>query len=241
MEQQQGGLQSGATAESRFRSQNATTEDLLRSQTVGLVKLEDFRKRRAEVLDQQTEPEVPQKESNQQPKKKPRKASAKLLLSFDPDEGATDDSSAAPSPATAGADMSTDGADEQVPVKRPRPNTVSGPAPKNMTKSALAREARLREELRREYLAVQEIVKGTEVMIPFVFYEGSNKSGGAIKMKKGEQISLFLERARKVGIRSGQGNVDNKDFTRKGWARMSMDELMLVRGDMIIPHVSRAL
>lgn len=39
-------------ANSRFTSQNATAEDLLKSQTVGLVQLSDFRKRRAEVLEQ---------------------------------------------------------------------------------------------------------------------------------------------------------------------------------------------
>ena len=37
---------------SRFKSQAATAEDLLKSQTVGLVALSDFRKRRAEALEQ---------------------------------------------------------------------------------------------------------------------------------------------------------------------------------------------
>jgi len=36
---------------SRFTSQNATAEDLLKAQTVGLVNLSDFRKRRAEALE----------------------------------------------------------------------------------------------------------------------------------------------------------------------------------------------
>lgn len=36
----------------RFTSQASTAEDLLKSQTVGLVHLSDFRKRRAEVLEQ---------------------------------------------------------------------------------------------------------------------------------------------------------------------------------------------
>jgi protein FAM50 len=39
-----------ATA-SRFTSQAASAEDLLKEQTVGLVHLSDFRKRRAEALD----------------------------------------------------------------------------------------------------------------------------------------------------------------------------------------------
>lgn len=36
----------------RFTSQTSTAEDLLKSQTVGLVHLSDFRKRRAEALEQ---------------------------------------------------------------------------------------------------------------------------------------------------------------------------------------------
>lgn len=35
----------------RFTSQVATAEDLLKAQTVGLVNLNDYRKRRAEALD----------------------------------------------------------------------------------------------------------------------------------------------------------------------------------------------
>lgn len=37
---------------SRFTAQAPTAEDLLKSQTVGLVALSDFRKRRAEALEQ---------------------------------------------------------------------------------------------------------------------------------------------------------------------------------------------
>jgi protein FAM50 len=38
-------------ANARFTSQAATAEDLLKAQTVGLVNLNDYRKRRAEALD----------------------------------------------------------------------------------------------------------------------------------------------------------------------------------------------
>jgi hypothetical protein len=42
---------SGTPANSRFTTQAATAEDLLKEQTVGLVNLNDFRKRRAEALE----------------------------------------------------------------------------------------------------------------------------------------------------------------------------------------------
>jgi protein FAM50 len=41
-----------AAGSGRFTGQKATAEDLLKSQTVGLVQLSDFRKRRAEALEQ---------------------------------------------------------------------------------------------------------------------------------------------------------------------------------------------
>ena len=45
-------MASDAAPSSRFTSQGATAQDLLASQTVGLVNLSDFRKRRADALEQ---------------------------------------------------------------------------------------------------------------------------------------------------------------------------------------------
>lgn len=42
---------SGTSTPRSFMNQTATAEDLLKSSTVGLVNLSDFRKRRAEVLE----------------------------------------------------------------------------------------------------------------------------------------------------------------------------------------------
>lgn len=101
-----------------------------------------------------------------------------------------------------------------------------------MTKSALLKEAQLKEQLRKEYTQIQEAVKATEFVIPFVFWDGKNQPGGMCRMKKGDHIWLFLERARKVGA-------EKADKSRKDWARISVDDLMVVKGDIIIPHVSR--
>lgn len=43
---------SGTSTPRAFTGQNASAEELLKSQTVGLVNLADFRKRRADVLEQ---------------------------------------------------------------------------------------------------------------------------------------------------------------------------------------------
>lgn len=109
--------------------------------------------------------------------------------------------------------------------------------PKVMTKAALLREAQTREQLRKEFLAMQEAVKATEIVIPFVFYDGTNIPGGACKVKKGDYIWLFLDRSRKLGAEMGVGGGDRAN-SRKEWARVGVDDLMLVRGEIIIPHVS---
>jgi hypothetical protein len=98
--------------------------------------------------------------------------------------------------------------------------------------SALLREAQTREQLRKEFLVMQEAVKQTEFLIPFVFYDGTNIPGGQCRMKKGDMVWLFLDRARKVGAEVG-----GSDKARREWARVGVDDLMLVKGDIIIPHV----
>jgi protein FAM50 len=103
---------------------------------------------------------------------------------------------------------------------------------KSMSKSALLRDAQTREQLRKDFLVMQEAVKQTEFLVPFVFYDGTNIPGGQCRMKKGDMVWLFLDRARKVGAEVG-----GSDKARREWARVGVDDLMLVKGDIIIPHV----
>ena len=121
--------------------------------------------------------------------------------------------------------------------KRLGPNSNVTVAPKAMTKSALLREAQTREQLRKEFLLLQEAVKSTDIVIPFVFYDGTNIPGGICKVKKGDHIWLFLDRSRKVGAALGVGATGEKSNSRRDWARVGVDDLMLVRGEIIIPHV----
>ena len=127
--------------------------------------------------------------------------------------------------------------DSAVERRRLKPNSNVDFIPKAMTKSALLREAQTREQLRKEFLAMQEAVKATEIVIPFVFYDGTNIPGGACKVRKGDYIWLFLDRSRKVGAELGVGGGE-KASSRREWARVGVDDLMLVRGEIIIPHVS---
>lgn len=85
-------------------------------------------------------------------------------------------------------------------------------------------------------MQVQEAVKATEIAIPFVFYDGANTPGGMVRMQKGDFVWVFLDKSRKVGAELGVGD---QSTSRKSWARVGVDDLMLVRDTVIIPHVSQ--
>lgn len=189
-----------------------------------------------------------------QPLRKKKKKASKGLLSFgdDEEEGTSIASTPAARTSRTKAGLSPDSAasisDNQATLRRlaPNPNAVL-PAPKVLTKAALQAEATTRETLRREFLSLQEAVKATEIIIPFVFYDGTNIPGGTVKIKKGDHIWLFLDRCRKVGAElgvaggggaGGNSGSKSKNDSRREWARVGVDDLMCVRGELIIPHVS---
>lgn len=266
-----------AQAQSRFKApNNMSTQERISTNTVGLVNLSDFRKRRAEVLEQQerearealrsgtTTPLIDRSQSatpnnlsdggSERPVKKQKKPK-KALVSFGDDEEVDDAGPALKSkgkankatiPISKGGDQSepsTDGdkdlgdKDSKKPGGKIVANTSVGFVPRAMTKSALRREAAERDALRKEFLALQEAVKATEIAMPFVFYDGTNIPGGTVRVKKGEFVWVFLDKSRKVGAELGVGGEKNANVRRE-WARVGVDDLMLVRGTMIIPHVS---
>jgi protein FAM50 len=237
------------TSESRFTSQNKTTQQRISNNTVGLVALSDFRKRRAEVLEQQereareaaiagsptstpdrsltntpdnaSDPTAPLKK-----KKKQKTGGGKLSFGGDDDEVDGEEREETVSKGVTSATKRTFKINSSVPV-----------VPRPVTKSALRREAAERETLRRQFLARQERVKATEIAIPFVFYDGSNIPGGTVRVKKGDFVWQFLDKSRKVGADLAVGEKE-KANARREWARVGVDDLMMVRGNVIIPHVS---
>ncbi|KAK7957845.1 hypothetical protein PG996_010708 [Apiospora saccharicola] len=267
-----------STPDARFQAQNKTTQQRVSDQTVGLVKLSDFRKRRAEVIEQQERevreaavaansnagtdrsqtgtpdpnatnsdasngnnadnPEKGGKEQRQKSKllgNKKRKigaGGAKSKLSFGDDDDDEDAAGEEGPGLTAGKDSkaATAAAAKKSKFKA---NANVSIVPRAITKSALQREAAERDALRREFLLKQEAVKATEIAIPFVFYDGTNLPGGVARVKKGDFAWIFLDKSRKVGAELGVGEKTN---ARREWARIGVDDLMLVRGGLIIPH-----
>jgi len=173
-----------------------------------------------------------------QPVKKKKKAPIKGKLSFGADEedGEGTSSLAVTSRSTTATPRSNtplDTADSSGPP-RLGPNASIAFAPKILTKAAIAKEAETRERLKKEFLSMQVLVKATDFILPFVFYDGTNVPGGVCRMKKGDPVWLFLDKSRKVGAELGSGT----DKSRREWARVGIDDLMLVRNEIIIPHVS---
>ncbi|POR36354.1 XAP5 domain containing protein [Tolypocladium paradoxum] len=225
---------------SRFAPQSKTTHERLSTNTVGLVALSDFRKRRAEVLEQQEReareaafsgtptpdrsqtgtPDGSDSASGGGARPAKKKKQGKKLLSFDDDDDSLAAASTKPS----------SGGDSKAKFKA---NAAVGIVPKAATKSALRKEAAEREALRRDFVRVQEAVKATEIAIPFVFYDGANTPGGTVRMKKGDFVWVFLDKSRKVGAELGVGDQAN---SRRAWARVGVDDLMLVRDAVILPH-----
>ncbi|OAA74272.1 XAP5 domain-containing protein [Akanthomyces lecanii RCEF 1005] len=261
---------------SRFTPQNKTTQERISTNTVGLVALSDFRKRRAEVLEQQereardantaTGPSTPidrlqtgtpgnstggedaasdSGSAAAMPRTRPLKTAkrkqkpGKKLLSFgddndDEEENGNDSeaTSAGRSERSKNLRAEEHGAGE-VKGGKIKANASVGLVPKSVTKSALRKEAAERETLRREFLTMQEAVKATEIAIPFIFYDGANTPGGTVRMKKGDFVWVFLDKSRKVGAELGVGEQAN---ATRAWARVGVDDLMIVRGTVIIPH-----
>ncbi|KAL4902977.1 hypothetical protein BDW74DRAFT_55365 [Aspergillus multicolor] len=264
-----------------FTSQTASAEDLLKSQTVGLVHLSDFRKRRAEVLEQK-EREAHDKSlgrftsgdsrsvtpsgdvtdgnstsRSEGPPKKKKKPLVKSKLSFGDDEEeeeddqvfrktkvkVAEDSTPTPTPAELSASRSATGTplgSSAPPSRRITPNPNAPPPPKALTKASLKAEAEARDALRKEFLVMQDAIKNTEILVPFVFYDGTNIPAGTAKVKKGDQVWLLLDRCRKLaaelGVSGTSGASKGRKYNRREWARVSVDDLMLVKGEVIIPH-----
>ena len=172
---------------------------MLKTQTVGLVHLDEFKKRRVELAEQRDReaaaklqpirssggggPASSSREGSEVPtgsggkRTKKRKKVVKGKLSFagegDGDEGTDDGSYSSSADPTRSNSEDNNKSGEEDEVKKRKVNPKLGlPAPKVLTKNTLLREAQERENLKREFLALQEKIKNEEISIPFVFYDG---------------------------------------------------------------------
>ncbi|KAF4615021.1 hypothetical protein D9613_002697 [Agrocybe pediades] len=202
----------------RFVGQNDSMEETLKNSTVGLVRLEDFQQRRKELEEAKAREAARSNDLKDDARKaKKRKKMAKATLSFAMDDEDEEDSNGD----THNGASSTRDDDEQPIPKRSRlkknPNVDTSFLPDREREEAERKE---RERLRLEWLAKQEMIKKEEIEVVYSYWDGSGHRK-SVMCKKGDDIGSFLEKCR-------------AQFPElRG---VSVDNLMYVKEDLIIPH-----
>ncbi|KAN0063019.1 hypothetical protein ACQY0O_004182 [Thecaphora frezii] len=219
------------TAPDRFLSKTDSIEETLKKNTVGLVRLEDFQKRREELEEEKRRVaaktnEIPVEEK----KKKKAKTSSRPKLSFALDEEEDDEQEARSAAKGAKEDRKRKRNGTSVAAEEPAVGTSGGKKKtlKNPDvdtsflpdRNREEEDRRIREELRQEWLRKQEELKAEEVQITYSYWDGTGHRK-QVKCKKGESIAQFLEKCRQ------QTN------ELRG---VSVDNLMYIKEDLIIPH-----
>ncbi|KAG7092681.1 hypothetical protein E1B28_009014 [Marasmius oreades] len=202
----------------RFVGQHDSMEDSLKHSTVGLVHLEEFQQKRKEIEEAKAREAARTNELKDETKKaKKRKKAAKATLSFavDDEEGDGDASGG-----TSRQSPKEDGSEEP-PMKRSRfrknPNVDTSFLPDREREEEERKE---RERLRQEWIRRQEELKQEDIEITYSYWDGSGHRK-TVTCKKGDKISTFLEKCR-------------QQFPElRG---VSVDNLMYVKEDLIIPH-----
>ncbi|XP_042265607.1 protein FAM50A isoform X2 [Thunnus albacares] len=205
----------------KFSAHYDAVEAELKSSTVGLVTLNDM-KAKQEALVKEREKQLAKKEQSKElqlklekQKEKKRKEEQKrkiASLSFNPEDE---------------EDEEEDEEEEQdySPVRKKKlgknPDVDTSFLP---DRDREEEENRLREELRQEWELKQEKIKSEEIEITFSYWDGSGHRK-TVKMKKGNTIQNFLQRALEV-LR--------KDFSELRSA--GVEQLMYIKEDLIIPH-----
>ncbi|KAF9475851.1 XAP5-domain-containing protein [Pholiota conissans] len=200
----------------RFVGQNDSMEESLKNHTVGLVRLEEFQQRRKE-LEEAKAREAAQSNDlkynlfrEDAKKAKKRKKAAKATLSFALTDEEDEDGDL-------DGDADTSAAAKKNKKLKKNPNVDTSFLPDREREEAERKE---RERLRLEWLAKQESSKKEEIEVVYSFWDGSGHRK-SVMCKKGDDIGCFLEKCR-------------AQFPElRG---VSVDNLMYVKEDLIIPH-----
>ncbi|BGP53357.1 hypothetical protein JCM8202_000028 [Rhodotorula sphaerocarpa] len=216
--------QRNRTGSDRFTSKTDDVQETLKKSTYGLVQLSDFKETR-EKLEEQARKEAAGtaevKEEERKIKKK-KKDKGKVKLSFAGDDGdeEEDDGSAAFTKKSKQRD-SPDDTEEARAAKRAKlgknPAVDTHFLPDREREEAERRE---RDELRKKWLKMQEDMKEEPVEITYSYWDGSGHRK-TVSCKKGDTIAQFLDKCR-------------QQFPEL--RAVSVDNLMYIKEDLIIPH-----
>uniref|UniRef100_A0A0R3RFH1 Protein FAM50 homolog n=1 Tax=Elaeophora elaphi TaxID=1147741 RepID=A0A0R3RFH1_9BILA len=199
-------LKSGITT--KFTANYDAIEDSLKTSTVGLVTLDEMREKQRDVVEARELQKAIEGYSKEgiRTAANDNKGCQKRVLSFAFDDEDEEDMAS-------------------VPLEKKRvgmdPTVETAFLPDRNREKELAR---LKEDLAKEWQALQEKEKNEEINIAFVYWDGSSHRKD-LKMKKGNTISQFLVRALELLKR---------EFSE---TRAAVPEsLMFVKEDLIIPH-----
>lgn len=216
------------TDSARFVTKTDGVEDSLKRSTYGLVQLSDFKETR-EKLEEQARREAAgasaadAKGKEGKGKKKKKEGKVKLSFAMD-DEEEEREQKPSPRPRPAEDQAEEEGTSEERATKRaklgknPTVDTYFLP-----DREREDQERKDRDELRKEWLKMQEDLKQEDVEITYSYWDG-NGHRKEVTCKKGDTIAMFLEKCR-------------NQFPEL--RAVSVDNLMYIKEDLIIPHVSR--
>lgn len=210
--------------QNKFASHYDAVEQQLKSNTIGLVTLDEM-KAKQETLIKQREKQLAKKNAEarlieKEKEDKKRKEKMKIAaLSFDPDEDEEEDEE----------EEEGEEEEEKEPVdilnKKKRlgmnPDVDTSFLPDRDREEA---ENKLREQIAQEWMQKQEHVKNEEIDITYSYWDGSGHRR-QVRMKKGNSIQQFLQKCLETLRREFN---DLKTVT--------VDQLMYVKEDLIIPH-----
>eukprot|EP00026_Physarum_polycephalum_P006673 Phypoly_transcript_06724.p1 GENE.Phypoly_transcript_06724~~Phypoly_transcript_06724.p1 ORF type:complete len:352 (+),score=77.40 Phypoly_transcript_06724:60-1058(+) len=203
-----------STINEKFAKNMDTTAALLTQETVGLVSIEDFRRKREAVerLEQDETNKRKVVEEAAKPKaqnKKPKPAVSKLSFDLDEEE-----------------EQEGDGEGEKEESDKPPERTHKfGKDPKVNTsflpdKDREESDAKERQRLTEEWLAEQERIKSESIEVTYSYWDGSGHRR-ELSINKGASIEQFLEQVR-------------HEF--KELRGVSAEHLLFIKEDLIIPH-----
>ncbi|KAI9334323.1 FAM50A protein [Pilaira anomala] len=191
----------------KFVKTKTDIESQLKSSTIGLTELKDYRKIR-ENLEEQQKREAASTAPLGDEKRKKKKKKQPLKLSFADDDDEEEEEEEA--------------SEEEVKSKKrrmlkdPTIDTSFLPDREREEKERIERE-----ELRKEWILKQEEIKNELINITYSFWDGSGHRKVVKKCKKGDSIQQFLEACRQQFPQLRGVNVDN---------------LLYIKEDLIIPH-----
>ncbi|GAA5973690.1 hypothetical protein JCM11641_005082 [Rhodosporidiobolus odoratus] len=205
------------TGADRFTSKTEGVDEQLKKSTYGLVQLSDFKETR-EKLEEQARKEAAGaaeiKEEAPKPKKK-KKEKGKVKLSFDDDaEGGEEESFSYKK----GRKADEDDAPAAKKAKLGKNPTVDTHFLPDREREEAERKER--DELRKKWLTMQEDMKQEPVEITYSYWDGSGHRK-VVTCKKGDSIAQFLDKCR-------------QQFPEL--RAISVDNLMYIKEDLIIPH-----